>query len=461
MTTTVTAAPPIQPPKAPGSLPYVGNMLEFGRRPLAFIDKTAALGAVVELKMPGRRAFQLQRAEDVAHVLTHTNDQDFAKFDIPIATIPLTLGEGLFTAKGEAWARQRRMMQPAFHRQRIEAYSTIMVERTAQMLATWKEGETRDLHEEMMKLTLEIVCDALFGADTSQRSETLGAALNVLVQDFVGRSTNPLQLPPPLPTRRNRQLKQALQTIESQLFAIVNERRAKGELEARTDLLSMLLLAQDDEQSAMSDKQLRDEIVTLFIAGHETTALALAWAFYLLAQHPDVDDALVQEMQQVLGDRTPTLADVANLKAAERVLKESMRLYPPVWSFANRLVLCDCELSGYHIPKESVIFIHPWTLHRSSEYFSDPLGFHPERWTEEFSKTLPKYAYFPFGAGPRVCISIPFAMLEATLALAMISRQFQLRLVNDKPVELLPSFTLRPKTGIWLKVEKRLTGAER
>lgn len=458
-TTFETIASSAQPPKVPGGLPYFGHQVAFGRDPLNFIDKTFPLGDVMEVKIPGHRAFQLYRAEDVEQVLTHTNDKDFAKFDISIATVPLTLGEGLFTAKDDLWARQRRMMQPAFHRQRIEAYSTIMVQRTQQMLDRWQptpgNDQVIDLRHEMMELTLEIVCDALFGVDTSQRVPVLGEALHVLVEDFAQRSANPLQLPPPIPTPRNRRLKKAIQTLETQLFEIVAERRAKGNLEEGSDLLAMMLLAQDEEHGAMSDKQLRDELITLFIAGHETTALALTWAFHLLSRHPQIDAAVAAEIRQALGDKVPTLADLPNLKAAERVIKESMRLYPPLWSIAGRLVLQDCEIGGYHIPKDSVIFISPWAMHRNPRYFTEPQAFHPERWTDEFSKALPKYTYFPFGAGQRVCIGMPFAMLEATLALAMVVRQYRLELVAGQPVELLPSFTLRPKEAVRMRVTWR------
>lgn len=458
-TTFETIASPTQPPKVPGGLPYFGHQVAFGRDPLNFIDKTFPLGDVTEVKIPGHRAFQLYRAEDVEQVLTHTNDKDFAKFDIPIATVPLTLGEGLFTAKGELWARQRRMMQPAFHRQRIEAYSTIMVQRTQQMLDRWQptpgNDQVIDLRHEMMELTLEIVCDALFGSDTSQRVPILGKALHVLVEDFAQRSANPLQLPPPIPTPRNRRLKQAIQTLETQLFEIVAERRAQGNLEEGSDLLAMLLLGHDSETGVMSDKQLRDELITLFIAGHETTALALTWAFYLLSQHPRIDSEVATAIREAIGDRQPTLADLPSLKPAERVIKESMRLYPPLWSIAGRLVLQDCEIGGYHIPKDSVIFISPWAMHRNPRYFTDPQAFHPARWTDDFSKALPKYAYFPFGAGQRVCIGMPFAMLEATLALAMIVQRYKLVLVAEQPVELFPSFTLRPKEEMHMQVQVR------
>jgi cytochrome P450 len=456
MKTTLALNPtPDNPPQAPGRLPYFGHLVAFGRDPLGFIDKTVALGDVVEVKIPGYRAFQLYRAEDVEQVLIHINDKDFAKFDIPIATVPLALGEGLFTAKGDLWARQRRMMQPAFHRQRIEAYGVIMVERTQQMLDRWQANSVIDIGAEMMALTLEIVCDARFGVDTSQRIPILGEALHVLVEDFAQRSANPLQLSPPIPTPRNRRLQRAVKTLETQLFEIVAERPAKGNLEEGNDLLAMLLLAHDDEHGAMSDKQLRDELITLFIAGHETTALALTWAFYLLSQHPASDAAIAAEIRQALEDRQPTLADLPNLKAADRVARESMRLYPPLWSIASRLVLQDCELSGYQIPKGSVIFLSPWAMHRNPRYFANPLDFQPERWTDEFIKTLPRYAYFPFGAGQRVCIGLPFAMLEATLALAMTVRRFKLELVAGQQVDLLPSFTLRPKEKMMMRVVER------
>lgn len=448
-----------QPMKIPGALPYFGHSIAFGRDPLGFLDRTMPLAELTEVQVAGRRGFQLYRAEDIEHVLTHTNDQDFAKFDIPVATVPLTLGEGLFTAKGELWQRQRRMMQPAFHRARIEAYSTLMVTRIEQLLSRWQPapGGERviDLREEMMTLTLEIVCDALFGVDTSGRVPVLGAALHVLVEDFVARTSNPLHLPPPLPTRRNRRLMGAIRTLEEELFAIVAERRAQGNLEEGNDLLAMLLLAQDEETGAMSEKQLRDELITLFIAGHETTALALTWAFYLLSQHPTIEQQVAAQVQQALGDRWPTLADLPALQPAEQVIKESMRLYPPLWSMASRLALRDCELSGYAIPKESILFISPWVMHRNPLYFADPQAFQPDRWTDAFSKALPKYVYFPFGAGQRVCIGMPFAMLEATLTLAMILRRFTLTLVAGQTVELLPSFALRPKAPILMSVRAR------
>jgi cytochrome P450 len=323
------------------------------------------------------------------------------------------------------------------------------------MLDRWQTTPVIDLRHEMMELTLEIVCDALFGVDTSQRVPILGEALHVLVEDFFARSANPLHLSPPIPTPRNRRLLKAIKTLETQLFEIVAERRAQGNLEEGSDLLAMLLLAHDEEHGAMSDKQLRDELITLFIAGHETTALALTWAFYLLSQHPQIAAQIAATVRQALGERAPTLADLPNLKAAEGVVKESMRLYPPLWSIAGRLVLQECELGGYRIPKDSVIFLSPWAMHRNPRYFTDPQGFRPERWTDEFAKTLPKYTYFPFGAGQRVCIGMPFAMLEANLALAMIVQRYRLELVAGQKVEMLPSFTLRPKEEMRMRVLAR------
>lgn len=367
------------------------------------------------------------------------------------------LGNGLLTSEGDFWRRQRRLMQPAFHRQRIAGYGSRIVEMTEQMLVSWKHGQVRDIHADMMELTLNIISKTVFDVDVTGMAHTIDAALNVLMEDFTQRLSSPILflVPASAPLPANLRVRAAVQQLDALIYRIINERRLSGE--DHGDLLSMLLHAQDeDDGSQMSDTQLRDEVFTLMLAGHETTALALSWAWYLLAQNPVVEIRLYEELQHVLDGRIPTMDDLPNLKYTETVILETMRLYPPSW-LIGREALEPFMLGSYDVPMGTTLFMSQWVTHRNPQYFEQPKEFRPERWADGLAKRIPKYAYFPFGGGPRLCIGNHFAMMEAILALATIAQRFQFRLVEGYPIALQPSFTLRPQFGVQVHVHARDT----
>ncbi len=345
-------------------------------------------------------------------------------------------------------------MQPAFYRERIFAYGEVIVDYAQQLLATWQDGDIRDVHEEMMALTLEIVAKTLFEADVEQQVKTIGTALQESIEYFEARNNNLFLflLPEWFPTRKNLRFLRAVQQLDEIVYTLIRQRRMSGE--DKGDLLSMLLQVKDEDGIGMSDQQVRDEVMTLFIAGHETTALTMSWTFYLLSQYPEVEAKLVQELQSVLGGRMPTLADLPQLRYTEWVVMESMRLYPPVWAL-GRTVMQDCEIAGYGLRAGDSVIVSQWVMHRDSRYFDNPEIFKPERWQGDFAKKLPTFAYFPFGGGPRICIGKSFAMMEAVLLLASIAQKFRLMLVPEQKIIPWPAFTLRPKYGIKMLLAER------
>ncbi len=373
-----------------------------------------------------------------------SQSQNFAK-DKVIQNSRWFLGEGLLTNEGSGWLRQRRLCQPAFHRERMASYGNTMTAFTEEMLANWQDGETRDIHQEMMQLTMRIVAKVLFGVEVKADTERVAAALNVLMRHTSGGR---MILPPIMrhvPVPAMIRVKRAVRELNEIVNRIILERRASGQ--DTGDLLSMLMAARDEDGSGMTDRQLRDEILTFLLAGHETTAVSLSWTWYLLSQHPEVELKLREELHRVLGGRAPQLEDLPRLPYTDKVVKESMRLYPPAWSLA-RTVAKEVELGGYRLPAGANVVMSPWILHRDPRFFEQPEHFDPDRWTADAAQRLPRFAYFPFGGGPRLCIGASFAVMEANLLLAAIAQRFQLRLVPGHPVAALPSITLRPRHGM-------------
>ena len=362
------------------------------------------------------------------------------------------LGDGLLTSEGEFHRRQRRLAQPAFHRDRVHQYAAVMIERSEATAAAWRDGESLDVHHEMMRLTLAIVARTLFGADVEGEAEAIGAALTEALQMF------PLLINPfasilqRLPLPRVRRLDRAIATLDATIYRMIEARRASQD--DRGDLLSMFLVAQDEEgdHAGMSNTQLRDEVMTLFLAGHETTANALAWTWYLLSLHPDVERQLHDEIDTVLGDRAPTPADYPRLPYTEMVVAESMRILPPAWVI-GRLAIEDVEIGGWMIPRGSLAIVSQAVMHRDARFWPDPERFDPQRFTPAAKAARPRFSYFPFGGGPRVCIGEGFAWMEGVLALASLARKWRVRVVGD--VEPLPLITLRPKGGMQAVVTRR------
>jgi cytochrome P450 len=430
----------------------LGVMPQFNRDTLGFIERCRDYGDVVRMRFFYLTVYFLYNPDHIEYVLS-TNARNFIKSRLLRSPFFKRLvGNGLLTSEGEEWKRQRRLAQPAFHRQRINAYGDIMVEYAERLIAGWNKNEVRDIHRDMMRLTLQIVVRTLFSADISGDADTVGRVLSQMVKPFASQATLKWILDNRLPTPTNRRFNAAAREIDNIVYRIIAERRASGSDQG--DLLSMLLAAQDEDGSQMSDRQLRDEVMTLFLAGHETTALTLSWAWYLLAQNPEVEKNFHAELDEVLDSRLPTVADMPRLKYTERIAKESMRLYPPAYGVGREAVR-EFELGGYRVPAKSQLFMFQWATQRDPRFFAEPERFYPERWTEEFVNGLPKYAYFPFGGGPRACIGNYFALMEIVLLLATIGSKFKLSLAPNQRVQILPAMSLRPAKGINVLVENR------
>lgn len=360
-------------------------------------------------------------------------------------------GKGLLTSEGDFWLRQRRLAQPAFHRARIAGYASTMVEYTERLLHEWQDGEERDIHKEMMRLTMQIVGKTLFDGDVERDAQEVGKSLELLLE-LGANFRRTLLVPHWLPTPTNIRQERAIRQIEKVLYRIIAEKRASGR--DAGDLLSMLLAAQDEDGSRMTDQQLRDETITLFLAGHETTANTLSWTWWLLAQNPAVEARLHAELSEVLAGNAPSLDDLPKLVYTNHVITESLRLYPPAWGTA-RTAIEDHEIAGYPVPKGSGVSFAQWTVHRDPRWYDAPEEFRPERWEGDLLKRIPKFAYFPFGGGPRQCIGNSFALMEAALILATVAQRFRFRLVEGHPVVPLASITLRPRHGIRVVLESR------
>jgi cytochrome P450 len=365
--------------------------------------------------------------------------------------LDLLLGNGLLTSEGDYWRRQRKLSQPAFHRERISSYSEMMVASTDQMLRGWRPGATLDVHREMMHLTLDIVAKCLFTADVTHLAHVVGEALDVSMVQYVARAKTGFLIPDWVPTAGNVRYRRAVKKLDAIIYGVIDEHRRRRPAD---DLLGMLLAARDEDGSPMTDRQLRDEVMTLFLAGHETTANALSWTLYLLAQNPEAEARLHAEIDEVLGGRLPTMDDVAALRYTGQIVKEAMRLYPPAWGI-GRQAMEPFEVGGYRFEKGAYVFICQYITHRDARYFSDPERFDPDRWSEEAARKVPRFAYLPFGAGPRVCIGAAFAAMETSLLLATIAQRFRLTLDPGHRVVPLTSITLRPKYGIRMQLHSR------
>jgi cytochrome P450 len=369
------------------------------------------------------------------------------------------LGNGLLTSEGEFWQAQRKLIQPAFRHENILTYAQIMSESTAAMLAGWQHGETRDTHADMMALTLDVVAKSLFGSDVSDDALGVADAMAVVMDLFIAQANWAFVLPDRMPTPKSRRLRQCIKHLNDVVYKLIRGRRkasAGNGATPRGDLLSTLLAVHDESGDRMTDEQLRDEIMTLFLAGHDTTANALTWTWYLLAQNPKVDAALAAELREVLRNRSPSATDLPRLPYTDMVIKESMRLYPPAWGVGRRAIH-DFELNGYRIPARTNIFLLQWVTQRDPRFYRDPERFDPERWRNDPIRTgkIPRFAYFPFGGGPRVCVGAGFAMMEAALLLATIAQRFRLTQAPNQQIEPLFSVTLRPKNGLRMHLHAR------
>ena len=432
-----------------------GHLFYFRRDPLKFFTRLAReYGDVVQFRAGPQRVFLLNHPDYVRDLLV-THHGRFHK-GRALQRAKRLLGTGLLTSEGEFHRRQRRLAQPAFHRQRVNSYARVMTEFASETSARWRDQQTLDISEEMSRLTLSIVGKTLFDADVGRDADEVGAALTEVMNLF-----NYLMLPfsellEKLPLPPQRRFQRARARLDRIIYRIIEERRRGGR--DRGDLLSMLLFAVDEEgdRSRMSDEQLRDEVMTIFLAGHETTANALTWAWYLLAQNPEAEKKLHAELDRVLeGGRLPTVEDLPALRYAEMVVAETMRLYPPAWAI-GRLAIEDHEAGGYLIPRGSLVLVSQYVMHRDPRFFPDPERFRPERWTPEAKEARPQFSYFPFGGGVRRCIGEGFAWTEGVLLLAALARRWAMRLAPGHAVEPQPRITLRPgKGGVLVRLKSR------
>ena len=424
-----------------------------GRNPLQFFSNLAReYGDLAYLRMGGEHLFIASDPSVIKDVLV-THNQNFHK-SRGLERIKILLGEGLLTSEDAVHLRQRRLMQPAFHRDRVAAYASTMVSYADRVRTGWSEGTTLDVAREMSRLTLLIVGKTLFDTDVESQARDVGDAMSGLMNSFWT-----LMLPfgdtlERLPIPRLRRGRKARERLDAIIYGIIGERRASGG--DRGDLLSMLLMAQDDEDKGrgMTDRQVRDEAMTIFLAGHETTANALTWTWYLLSQSPDIERRLHEEIDRVLAGRLPTVADVDRLPYTTRVVTESMRLYPPAWLVGRRAVN-EYSIGGYSVPPRSIVVMSQWIVHRDPRHYPEPDRFDPDRWTPAFKAALPRFAYFPFGGGPRQCIGESFAWMELVLVLATIAQRWRFDLVPGHPVVPQAAVTLRPKYGMKMTARKR------
>ncbi len=440
------------PPGPRRRIPFAG-LLNYRRGPLTYFQKLAEdYGDISFFKLGPQDAYFLNHPDLIKDVLV-TNSENFMK-GLALQRAKRLLGEGLLTSEGEFHRRQRRLAQPAFHRARIAAYGELMIEHAVRAQSRWRDGVTVDMSAEMMRLTLGIVGKTLFAADVEENAAEVGEAMTVVMQLFNTITIPFFELLEKLPLPQLRRFDTARAKLDKIIFNLIDERRRSGD--DLGDLLSMLLLAQDDEGDGgrMTDAQLRDELMTIFLAGHETTANALTWTWYLLSQNPAAEAKLHAELDQVLAGKSPEVADLPRLTYTEMVLAESMRLYPPAWAL-GRMSIAECEIAGYRVPPRSLVLMSQYVVHRDARYFEQPERFDPERWTTEARAHRPQFSYFPFGGGNRRCIGEGFAWMEGILLLATLAQRWRLRLVADQIVALRPVITLRPRYGMRMTLESR------
>lgn len=448
---------------APGPRSFLGlntfpGFAASGDRPELNLRNHEQYGDVVRHRVGPLVVHLIRHPDHVKHVLQE-NHANYLK-GRGLQKVKVLLGEGLLTSEGDFWRRQRKLAQPAFHHKRLHGLGEIMVAVTDAMCTAWEEriaqrNATFDILGETMKLTLEIATRTLFSTTVAEEARVVQKALSVALEDAAKRLFRLVDVPLWIPTRENVALRTAIAELDAVVFGIIRERRkrlASGEPPPE-DLLSMLMsVADEDTGERMSDRQLRDEVMTLFLAGHETTANALAWAVYLLDQNPECRGRLEEESKRVLGGRLPTFADVPLLPYAKMCFEESLRLYPPAWIFGRKSKAPD-RLGDYDIPANSYVVVCPYGMHRNPAYFPNPRGFDPTRFSPEVAANRHKYAYIPFGGGPRICIGNSFAMMEGVLILSMLAQRFRLHVCKGQEVVPMPTITLRPRNGILVKLE--------
>lgn len=441
----------LKPAPSPKSRPVIGMIPEMTKDMLGmFMDLTKNHGGIVQFKLLNKTYMLVTKPDYVKHIL-QSNHHNYIR-GRSVETGRVLLGNGLPLSDGDFWLSQRRIIQPAFHRQKLNKISETITNAIQRQLSSWdkyKNHQTFDMEEEMTQLTLSIIIKTMFSAKISdEQMKSLGDAFRIASAFMLWKSQQFIQLPLSFPLPKHIAYNKAAKILDEIVYPLI----AEGRKNPQDDLLGMLINAKDAETGrGMSDAQVRDEIITIFFAGHETSAMALTWAFYLIAKNKNVEAKLIEESNQVLNGRIPTLEDLPKLTYTKQVIDEVLRLYPPAYLFAREAVT-NQELDGYLIPAGTLIFITPYVTHHDSNYWQDPETFDPQRFTPENISSRNKDIYYPFGAGPHICIGNNLAMMEMQLTLAMIYQRFKPDLVTDSEIGLSPEATLRPKGGMKMKI---------
>jgi cytochrome P450 len=442
-------------PPGPKGLPVVGVSFKFARDPLVMLHTVAReYGDIVKLPLGFEPRIFINHPDWITQVLV-VQHAKFHKSDLTKRLLGNMLGQGLLTSEDDFWRRQRRLAQPAFRRSRINEYAPTMVDIATEHIREWQgQGEERDMAEEMMALTLEVAVRALFGTGLPGTARQVGQATTYLMRYQLKRLRSIIKIPQSWPTPSNRRARREQEVLDSLVYRIIAERKAQGNVHEQDDVLSLLIAAMDEDGSQMTLKQLRDETMTLFLAGHETTALTLAWTWYLLGENPSAEARLHEELHGVLGGRAPEPGDLERLPYLQAVVSESLRLYSPA-AVMSRLSTAPFSFGGYDFPQGTTAIMSQWVMHRDPRFYDDPEAFRPERWLDGLEARLPKGAYFPFGDGPRRCIGQGFALLDTYLVLGVMAQRFSFRLVPGHPVVPEQLITLRPSFGLKMKVRAR------
>jgi cytochrome P450 len=430
----------------------LGSINEFNNNTLEFVKDIRRYGDLAKFKFGPFPIFVVSHPDYIHDVMVKNADK-YYKPSFNKAILEAMLGNGLFINDGDSWKRQRRLVQPAFHAKRISAYADIITNYANELGDEWQKGGTRRIDLDMTAITMRIIAKALFDADIRHDTAEVGEAIRDALEVAEGEFKTPFPIPRWLPLERNRKLRRVVARLDKLIQDFINERRASSE--DKGDLLSLLLSARDEDNTTMTDKQVRDEAMTLFGAGHETTAVTMTWIWYLLSQNPQAEAKLHEELDHVLGGRLPTMEDLALLPYTEMIVKEAMRMYPAAWG-TSREVHEPVLLGGHMMKKRQTVFINIYGMHYDPRFFENPEQFNPERFSAENEKLIPKYAYVPFGAGPRICIGNAFAIMEARLILATLAQRFELSVAPNFKVVPDRQFTLKPKYGLEMVIQERV-----
>lgn len=439
-------------PTGPKGLPVLGHLLDLRKDAIGFFERSARTHPdVTRLQLGAWPTLLINNSDLIEQVMVKQHEK-FIKNRFFWRQLEALLGTGLFTAEGQAWQRQRKLAAPAFATLPLQNYAPDMVAMAERMVGSWEDGQELELHAAMMELALRIAAKSLLNAEIDDYLADFEQAGTWIIDEIAARVARPVRIPDWVPLPGHIRYRRGVSYIERLVYDVIEDHRRGGA--NSNDFLSLLMAGRDEDGKPLTDKQLRDEVHNMLLAGYETSAISVSWGFHLLGQHRDVQAMIAEEVKAIADGRHLTHEDIPNLTHTEHAVIEIMRLYPPAWSI-GREAAEDAQIGPYRIPKGTTVFMSPWVTHRDPRYFEDPAAFRPERWAGDFRRRLPRFAYYPFGGGPRICIGNRFAMMEAMLLVATIARHFNVERMMERPVTPMPSITLRPGGGVWVRLHKR------